>query len=185
MRAYTQTTGVWARGILQHEHGVDLSKVTWLTSDDPHLAEYTDPANVLRVDKKAKSLETRVVDGEADFGVFGVPAPKHPDIRPLFPDPDAAAAAWYKKYGCPQINHMFAVDTALAQARPDVVEEIMRLLAESKTAAGLDGKAIDAVPFGVENVRRSLSLVSQYSYEQGIIPRRLEIEELFDRGMRG
>ena len=38
VRAYTQTTGTWARGILQHEYGVDLSRITWLTTDDPHLA---------------------------------------------------------------------------------------------------------------------------------------------------
>src|SRR5262249_35925893 len=29
-RGYTVTTGVWARAILQHEHGVDLSRVTWV-----------------------------------------------------------------------------------------------------------------------------------------------------------
>src|SRR5262249_11470697 len=29
-RGYTVTTGVWARSILQDEHGVDLSKITWV-----------------------------------------------------------------------------------------------------------------------------------------------------------
>src|SRR5262249_16892424 len=29
-RGYTVTTGVWARGVLQDEHGVDLGKVTWV-----------------------------------------------------------------------------------------------------------------------------------------------------------
>src|SRR5437867_9840652 len=31
-RGYTVTTGVWARSILQHEHGVDLDKITWVLS---------------------------------------------------------------------------------------------------------------------------------------------------------
>src|SRR6478672_5688548 len=39
-RGYTVTTGVWARGVLQDEHGVDLSKVTWALSGDEHVAEY-------------------------------------------------------------------------------------------------------------------------------------------------
>ena len=39
-RGYTVTTGVWARGILQDEHGVDLSKITWVLSGDEHVAEY-------------------------------------------------------------------------------------------------------------------------------------------------
>src|SRR6476661_1272842 len=33
VRTYAQTTGLWVRGILQHEYGVDLDKVTWLTID--------------------------------------------------------------------------------------------------------------------------------------------------------
>jgi len=184
VRAYTQTTGTWARGILQHEYGVDLSRITWLTTDDPHLAEYTDPSNVIRVDKKEKSLDQRMIDGEADAGIIGLDAPKHPDARRLIHDPDAAAADWYKKYGCTQVNHLFVVNSELARSRPDVIEEIFRMLAESKKAAGLTGKAIDPLPFGVEAVSKSLSIVSQYAHEQKIIPCRYEMDDLFDKGMQ-
>src|SRR6201982_316255 len=38
-RGYTVTTGLWARTILQDEHGVDLSKITWVLSGDEHVAE--------------------------------------------------------------------------------------------------------------------------------------------------
>src|SRR6516225_2413703 len=37
-RGYTVTTGVWARSILQDEHGVDLSKINWVLSGDEHVA---------------------------------------------------------------------------------------------------------------------------------------------------
>lgn len=184
LRSYTQTTPTWARGVLQHEYGVDLSKVTWVTSDDPHLAEYAEPPNVVRVDKKQKSLDQRMIDGEADFGIIGAEGPKHPDARRLIPDHEEAAAAWYKKYGCTHINHMFVVHADLAATRPDVVEEIWRLLVESKKAAGLTGKAIDPLPFGVEAVSRSLTIVNQYAHEQKIIPRPFTIDELFDQRMR-
>ena len=40
---YQMTAPVWIRGILQHEHGVDLSKVTFCTVGEGHLEEYTDP----------------------------------------------------------------------------------------------------------------------------------------------
>ena len=63
LRSYTQTTPTWARGVLQHQYGVDLSNVTWVTSDDPHLAEYAEPRNVVRVDKKQKSLDKRMIEG--------------------------------------------------------------------------------------------------------------------------
>src|ERR1051325_11125147 len=48
VRAYTQTTGVWMRGILADDYGVDHRRITWVTFEDPHLAEYKEPANVQR-----------------------------------------------------------------------------------------------------------------------------------------
>ena len=49
-RGYTVTTGVWARGVLADEHGVDLDRVTWVLSGDEHVAEYVPPANVVPVE---------------------------------------------------------------------------------------------------------------------------------------
>lgn len=184
VRSYTQTTAVWARGILQHEYGVDLSTVKWLTADDPHLSEFHDPPNCIRVNSKAKILEQRLIDGEADFGIVGLPPPTHPDIRRLLPDPETEAAAWGRKYGCAQINHMFVVDSDLAKARPDVVAEIFRLLAASKEAAGLNGKAVDPLPFGVTNVARSVELMNQYAFQQQLIPRPFSLDELFEDSVR-
>src|SRR5258708_17351211 len=43
VRAYTVTTGVWVRGILREQYAVDLERVAWVSFEDPHLAEYTDP----------------------------------------------------------------------------------------------------------------------------------------------
>ena len=40
---YTVTTGLWARGILQSEYGVDLNKITWIPTDDEHVAEFKGP----------------------------------------------------------------------------------------------------------------------------------------------
>lgn len=181
VRAYTQTTGVWVRGILQHEFGVDLSRIRWVTTDDPHLSEFTDPANVIRVDKTEKPLDKRLIDGEVVAGILGDKLPDHPDARHVIADPANAAAAWHAKYGCTHINHMFFVDSELAQHRPDVVAEIYRLLRESKAASGLPkAGSVDALPFGLENVRRSLEIASQYAHEQGVIPRRFTAKELFD-----
>ena len=179
VRAYTQTTGAWARGILQHEYGVDLSRITWITTDDPHLAEYTDPANVLRVDKNEKSLDQRLIDGEADASIIGPDSPKHEKARRLIADHVEAAKAWHAKYGCTHINHMFVINSDLARQRPDVVAEVYRMLAESKAAAG-PPKGIDPLPFGIDNVARSTEIINQYANEQGIIPRRFAVSELFD-----
>ena len=43
LRAYTVTTATWVRGILANDYGLDLSKVEWVTFEDPHVVEYRDP----------------------------------------------------------------------------------------------------------------------------------------------
>ena len=43
VRAYSQTTGVWLRGILADEHGIRPEAVRWVTFEDAHVAEYRDP----------------------------------------------------------------------------------------------------------------------------------------------
>lgn len=183
VRAYTQTTGVWARGILQHQFGVDLKRITWVTSDAPHLSEYSDPPSVVRVDKGEKPLDKRLMDGEVAGGILGDKLPDHPQARHVIANPTEAAQAWHAQHGCTHINHMFFVDTELAAGRPDVVREIYRLLVESKAAAGLPkAGTIDALPFGFENVRKSMEIVSQYAEEQGVIPRRFAAREMFDHG---
>src|SRR6185436_18576604 len=62
-RGYTVTTGVWARGILQDEHGVDLSKITWVLSGDEHVAEYKAPSNVVPIEK-GKDMNAMLISGE-------------------------------------------------------------------------------------------------------------------------
>src|SRR5215471_11568653 len=48
VRAYSQTTAVWVRGILENDYGVDLGKVRWVTFEDGHVAEYREPPGVER-----------------------------------------------------------------------------------------------------------------------------------------
>src|SRR5258706_3851943 len=62
-RGYTVTTGVWIRSILQHEYGVDLSKITWVLSGDEHVVEYRPPSNVIPIEKGQK-LEDMLASGE-------------------------------------------------------------------------------------------------------------------------
>src|SRR5580692_9067320 len=49
VRAFSQTTGAWIRGILWKDYGLDLGKVQWVTFEDAHVAEYRDPPCVERV----------------------------------------------------------------------------------------------------------------------------------------
>lgn len=183
IRSYTQTSGMWIRGHLKNDYGVDLSKVTWVCWDDPHPAEYKDPAFVERVPPGSKSLDQMLLDGDIDAAIPGYDILKNPAMKPVFPDVTNAGPAFYEKYKAISINHLFIVRQELVDARPDVVREIYRLLAESKAAAKLD-KKIDDLPFGYEALRPSLELAIQYSLEQGLITKRFTVDELFDNVTR-
>jgi 4,5-dihydroxyphthalate decarboxylase len=180
VRTYSQTTGVWVRGILQNEYGVDLDKVTWITFDDAHLAEYRDPPNCRRA-PQGKKLVNMLLDREIDAAILGN-MPKDPRLKTLIPDADAAASAWWKKYGIVPINHMFVVTRTLCEARPDVVREIYRLLAANRTAAMPQPArgAPNMTPNGVEANRKSLEFVIDYALQQKIISRKFTVDELFD-----
>ncbi|KQZ01740.1 phosphate ABC transporter substrate-binding protein [Pseudolabrys sp. Root1462] len=177
-RSYSVTTGVWVRGILKDEYGVDSSKVTWCTTDDGHLAEYQDPANVERL-PAGSNVEKMLIEGELDGAILGGDLPDEPRVAHLIPEPQKVAEAWSKKHGMVPINHLFVVRSDLARQRPDVVREIFRVLKESKAQGVLSG-GIDPVPFGVENNRKALETIIRYSYEQKIIPRLFTVDELFD-----
>jgi len=184
IRSYTQTTGIWVRGILQHEYGVDLNKVTWVCNDDGHLAEFVEPGNVERTPPGSNKVDQMLLDGELDAAILGADMPNEPRVAHLIPNPKEAALAWRKKYGTVPVNHFFCVDKELADTRPDVVAEIFRMLKESKAAASPPADGIDFHLFGVEALRRPLELMIQYATEQRIIPRAFSVDELFDDSTR-
>ena len=178
VRSYAQTTGLWIRGILRHEYGVDLDKVTWMTLIDGHLAEYKDPENCIRLPAGA-SIPDMMMKGELTAALLGEDMPKDERVRTLVPDAHNAAKAWFAREGVVPINHMFAVHQDLTKKRPDIVRDIYRMLVDSRaqTAGG-----VPAVypPMGLEANRKGLQLAIDWALDQKIIPHRLRVDDLFD-----
>jgi len=184
VRAFAQTTGVWLRGILWKDYGVDLNSVKWVTFEDAHVAEYRDPPGVERA-APGKDITKMLIDGELDAAIFGGAMPIEPQFKSVIPDPEAAGMDWYKKRGTVPINHMVVLRENLSKSNPGAVLEIFRMLLDGKKASGLpEPGAIDFVPFGFEAVRPALELMSGYALEMKIIPRRYSVEELFDETTR-
>lgn len=180
IRSHSVTTVTWVRGILQNDYGVDLDRVKWVTFEDAHVAEVRDPKTFERA-PAGKDPLTMLLAGELDAAVMTGASLKDPRVRSLIPEPAAAAQSWYQRYQAVPINHMVTVRESLLKSSPWVAEEIFRLLAESKRAAGLPpANGIDAFPFGVEANRKSLELVINYAAQQQLIPRRYPVDELFD-----
>jgi 4,5-dihydroxyphthalate decarboxylase len=180
VRAYSTTTGVWIRGILADEYGVDLSKVTWTSYEDPHPAEAKDPPFVVRFDLAHRTLESMLIAGDVDAAIIGGEIPGEPKVKTLIPNLHEAAKAWYAKRGIVPVNHMFVVSRTLSERRPDVVREVYRMLADAKRANPLTFEGIDLVPLGVEALRKTLETAAGYAYAQGVIKHRVKIDDLFD-----
>ena len=115
VRAYTQTTGVWVRGILQNEYGVDPASVEWICFEDAHLAEFRDPPNVDRA-PKGKKLAQMLLDGEIDAAMLGNDMPKDPRVKTVIPDPAKDAKEWYARRHVIPMNHMVVVERGAVEA---------------------------------------------------------------------
>ena len=178
VRSYTQTTGIWVRGILADDYGVDWSKVEIITMEDPHVAQYKDPSFVTRA-PETKQLPQMLIDGEVDAALLGDKFPD-PRFKTLVPDAEAANKKWAEQNGGVPINHMFVVRESIAKSRPEVVEEIFRMLRDARAADTASKGALDPYRFGVEANRKALEKVIDYSFKQQMIPRKFTIDELFD-----
>jgi 4,5-dihydroxyphthalate decarboxylase len=184
VRAYTQTTGVWVRGILAQDYGVDLASLNWITFEEGHVAEYLDPPNVRRA-PQGKQLVQMLLDGEIDAAIVGDKFPD-PRLKPLIPDPETANRKWAESHGGIPINHMLVIREELAAQRPDVVREIYRLFLEAKKAAYAETgfPKLDPLRFGIEANRRSLEIVIDFAVRQGLLPRPVAVDDLFGDLMR-
>ncbi len=178
VRTYAQTTGLWIRGVLRHEYGVDLDKVTWMTLGDGHLAEYQDPENCVRM-PAGSNIPQMMLDGELDAALLGEDMPKDPRVRTLVPDAHNAAKTWFGRAGFVPINHMFVVHQDISKKHPEVVREIYRMIAESRAQTSGGAPAVFP-PLGMEANRKGLQIAIDWALDQKIIPRRLSVDELFD-----
>jgi 4,5-dihydroxyphthalate decarboxylase len=171
VRAWSQTTGVWVRGILQHEYGVAPDSMTWVTEEDAHVQEFADPPFVQRI-APGQDLRAMLLSGEIDAAVAlaGLDAAQ---VRTLILDANSAAADWSRRTGVYPINHVVVVKDALLAEHAWLADELMRLFLASKRLAD------DSVPYGIEGNRPAIELLMRYAAEQGLIPRAYRAEELF------
>jgi 4,5-dihydroxyphthalate decarboxylase len=170
IRSFTTTTGAWLRGMLANDYGVNLDAIEWITFEEPHVAEYVDSTTKAPA---GKAIMQMLFDGELD-AVLGEKS-DDPRVAQLFPDVAAAEKAWLARHGVVPINHMVVVSKQLSDTRPDVVREVHRMLEASRAAAA--GKSLS---FDADAMNRSLALITDYSAQQGLIPRRFSVDELFD-----
>jgi 4,5-dihydroxyphthalate decarboxylase len=195
-RGYTVTTGVWARSVLQDEHGVDLRKITWVLSGDEHVAEYRPPANVVPIEP-GKKMGDMLEAGELAAAI-GVEV-KHPDVKPLIPNAIEAGLAALRRRGHYPINHTVVVKDELLAAHSGLAADVFEAFADAKQryVARLKAGQIekptevdelhrrvmevtgDPLPYGIEPNRKVIEELIGHALTQGIITRKVGVDALF------
>lgn len=193
-RGYTVTTGLWARGVLQSEYGVDLNKVAFVPTDDEHVLGFKEPPNV-DYSHRGKPMKDLLLGGVVDaaLGEVGVEAP---EIKPLIPDAQEAAFGWFRRTGIYPINHGLVVKNEVLKDKPWIADELMRFFERGKAeylkdlkgnettswdrAATVNATVVgDPFPFGIEANRKALEAITQFAADQKMVPRKFTVEELF------
>ena len=201
-RGYTVTTGVWARSILQDEHGVDLSKITWVLSGDEHVAEYRPPANVVPIEA-GKKMGDMLASGELAAAI-GVEATS-PDVKPLIPNALEAGLTALRRNGHYPINHLVVIKDELIASHPDLAADVFDAFAQAKRLylerlkAGQIEKPTDVdevhkrvmaiigdpLPYGIAPNGNVIDTLIGHALTQGIITKPVTAEELFAPSTRG
>ena len=200
-----QTAGIYVRGFLQHEYGVDLASIDWRQAGvrEPGRVEKIQlrlPPGVRVQPMPEHTLAGMLAAGEIDAAISA----RDPGGKHLFADHREREAEHFRKTGIFPIMHVVALrrdayerDRWIAMNLLKAFEEAkQRSLARFADVGASQGpmawiadharqwQAIagdDFWPYGLEGNRPTLEAFVQYGFEQGVSKRRLKVEELFAR----
>jgi 4,5-dihydroxyphthalate decarboxylase len=210
LSSFQTTLSVLAKGDLQSEYGVPWLKVQWFLAKEenvPFLSKEGASLQKVAVDKKiGKMLE----EGEIDALVMPHP-PKSimrgsKEVKRLFSDPRHEELKYFRKNGYYPIMHILAVKEELIGKEPwlarslmDLFDQAKRICAEyyddpnwSQLAWGRhcfeeqrDRLAEDVWPSGIRKNRANLERFIEYSLDQGLMEKKMEVGDLFAESVRG
>lgn len=152
VRAYSVTTGVWVRGLLTDEYGIDCNQVQWVTDDEEHVASFVPPPNVSAapdgtslVQMLASGQIDASLSGNAGIGRSGAPtegwreraaaaASADSEPYPLVPDPEPLERDWYARTGIYPIHAVITLRSALVDEYPNLPGELYAAFVAAKEA---------------------------------------------------
>ena len=140
---YQQTAALWARGVLQHEFGVEPKEMEfWMerTPDKSHggATGFKPPPGVTVNQIPAdKSMGSMLLGGELDAALHYLSGNNlvdrsraeligHPYFKYLFPDSVAEGIRYYRKTGIYPINHQAVVRRDVYEKEPWVAQNLLK-----------------------------------------------------------
>jgi 4,5-dihydroxyphthalate decarboxylase len=188
---YQLTANVWARAILEDDHGVKPSDVTWVqggieTAGRPEKVKLQLPPGV-RVEPAPEGATISQLLDSGDIDGFMAPRPpsrsvlaRNPNIAWLFDDPTAAAKDYYKRTGVFPIMHVAAIRKTLAERHPWLPGAVFKAFSQSKAAALellSDTSATKVtLPFVEEQLKAARDTLGEDFWSYGVEPARRTLE---------
>lgn len=205
---YGMTMGVWIRGMLADGFGVAPQEVHWFTVREPVLTPLPPRVAELGIDvthREGGDLWQALADGEVDVAIGRPPtaAPGRSPFRRLLDRFGEADLSYLRSTGNFPIMHTLVVRRTLCEEDPGAVERLFAAFVAAKRAAMADlrdsyGTFVTSLPFlawdvvsaeaelgpnwwpyGVGPNRSCLETLLRYCDEQGVVDRRMGVDELF------
>jgi 4,5-dihydroxyphthalate decarboxylase len=203
MDEYRLTVGLWARGILREHYGVRPEECQWFTSA-PEGAGFQPPPGV-KITLVNEPTETMLLRGEIDALIPPNIVPsfraRDPRIRRVFKDIRATVNDYFRKTGIFPITHTLVVRQSLFDEHPWLVSSLLNAFTEAEKLCRKSYEYAKrlAFPSAVLILEEEeevfgdspwahgltpenqvvLEKFVQYADEQGYIPYRPQLSELF------
>ncbi len=139
---YQITMAIWARGILQHEHGLSPEKMKWVTGGEEHpgredKVRHDLPASIdIRPIGPDQTLSSMLERGEIDAVISAhMPSPfvrRSPKVRRLIPNFREVEKDYYRRTKIFPIMHTVALREEFYEKNPWVAQSLYKAFAESK-----------------------------------------------------
>jgi 4,5-dihydroxyphthalate decarboxylase len=200
---WAQTAGIYVRGLLQHEYGVDLAAIDWRQAGvrEPGRVEKVElrlPPGVRVQPMPEDTLAAMLAAGKLDAAISA----RDPGGQRLFAEHRALEAAYFRKTGIFPIMHVVVLRREAYERERWIAMNLLKAFEEAKQrslarVADIGASQVpvawladharqwqalageDPWPYGVERNRPTLEAFLQYGFEQGVCKRRLKAEELF------
>ena len=186
---YQLTANVWARAILEDDHGVKPSDVHWIRggiedADRPEKISIKLPPEVKLEDApKGKSISRLLKEGEIDGFIAPRPPslPKDtPNVGWLFSDPVAAAKEYFNRTRIFPIMHLVGVRRTLADKHPWLPGAVFKAFERAKKIAldQLNDTSATKVtlPFVEERLMEARALMGDDFWSYGVASNRKTLE---------
>ena len=198
------SAGLWMRGILQDHYGVGSENHRMVVPGRRRCSFRAGPLDEAQPCARGKNVDQMLLDGELEAALYPetLPSIRNGDSRValLFPEPKRAEIEYYKNGGFFPIMHTVVVKNPILEQQPWVAISLVQAFQRAKEicyARNSDPRSFalvwvqdlmreqreifgaDPWPYNLEDNRKTLEAVIRYEFEQGMIKKKPDVEELF------